>query len=174
MKLSINKWCALGFLFTVGVGTLLHFVYEWSGKMALVAPFSNVNESTWEHMKLLFYPAFLFSIIQSFFFEPRKDYWFIKLKGTLLGLVLIPVIFYLFNGIIGESNDVINIAIFVISVLATYLYEAKLFKDKNPIYMTNRNGVIAFLIVAILFGIFTFYTPELGIFLDPTTNTYGM
>ena len=116
MKLSINKWCALGFLFTVGVGTLLHFVYEWSGKMALVAPFSNVNESTWEHMKLLFYPAFLFAIIQSFFFEPRKDYWFIKLKGTLLGLVLIPVIFYLFNGIIGESNDVINIAIFVISV----------------------------------------------------------
>jgi putative Mn2+ efflux pump MntP len=40
--------------------------------------------------------------------------------------------------------------------------------------MINRNGVIAFLVIAILFGVFTFITPELGIFLDPTTNTYGM
>ena len=174
MKLSINKWCVLGFLFTVGVGSLLHFVYEWSGKMAIVAPFSNVNESTWEHMKLLFYPAFFFAIIQSFFFKDRKDYWYIKLKGTLLGLVLIPVIFYLFNGIIGESNDVINIMIFVISVLGIYLYEAKAFKEEKQIYMVNRNGVIAFMVIAILFILFTFITPELGIFLDPTTNTYGM
>ena len=174
MKLSIHKWCVLGFLFTVGVGTLLHFAYEWSGEMAVVAPFSNVNESTWEHMKLLFYPTFLFAIIQSFFFKDRKDYWYIKLKGTLLGLVLIPVIFYLFNGIIGESNDVINIMIFVISVLATYIYEAKKFKEESQIYMVNRNGVIAFLVIAILFGVFTFITPELGIFLDPTTHTYGM
>ena len=174
MKLSINKWCVLGFLFTVGVGTLLHFVYEWSGKMTLVAPFSNVNESTWEHMKLLFYPAFIFAVFQSFFFKERKDYWYIKLKGTIFGLVLIPVIFYLFNGIIGKSNDVINIMIFVISVLATYMYEARLFKEENPIYMINRNGLIAFMVIAVLFGIFTFITPELGIFLDPTTNTYGM
>ena len=173
MKLSINKWCTLGFLFTVGVGTLLHFVYEWSDKMALVGIFSNVNESTWEHMKLLFFPTLIFAVIQSFFFKERKDYWYIKLKGTIFGLVLIPVIFYLFNGIVGKSNDVINIMIFVISVLATYMYEARLFKEENPIYMINRNGLIAFLVVAILFAIFTFITPELGIFLDSTTNTYG-
>ena len=64
--------------------------------------------------------------------------------------------------------------IFVISVLATYIYEAKLFKEENQIYMINRNGVIAFLVITILFVVFTFITPELGIFLDPTTNTYGM
>ena len=141
--------------------------------MALVGIFSNVNESTWEHMKLLFFPTLIFAIIQSFFFKERKDYWYIKLKGTIFGLVLIPAIFYLFNGIVGKSNDVINIMIFVISVLATYMYEARLFKEENPIYMINRNGLIAFLVVAILFAIFTFITPELGIFLDSTTNTYG-
>ena len=75
MKQNIKKWQFVGFLFTVGVGTLLHFVYEWSGKMVLVAPFSNVNESTWEHMKLLFYPALLFAVIESFFFKDKKDFW---------------------------------------------------------------------------------------------------
>ncbi len=174
MKLSINKWCVLGFLFTVAGGTLLQFMYEWSGKADVVAPFSNVNESTWEHMKLLFYPTFLFAIIQIFFFGNRKDYWYIKLKGTILGLALIPGIFYLFNGIIGPSNDVINIMIFVISVLAVYIYEARLFKEENQIYMVNRNAIIAFFVIAILFGVFTFVTPELGIFLDPTSNTYGI
>ena len=173
MKLSVNKWLFIGFVFTVAFGTLLHFIYEWSDKMALVAPFSNVNESTWEHMKLLFFPTFIFAIIQSFFFKDRKDYWYIKLKGTLLGLILIPVLYYLFNGIIGKSPDWINIIIFIISVAAVYIYESKLFKENKQMYMTNRNAIIAFCLVAIMFGIFTFYTPEMGIFLDPTTNTYG-
>ena len=63
-KIKILEIC--GFIFTTSLGTLLHFMYEWSGKNSLVALFSNVNESTWEHLKLLFYPAFIFAIIQSF------------------------------------------------------------------------------------------------------------
>ena len=35
------------------LGTLLHFTYRWSGRNPLIAP---VNESVWEHMKLLFFP----------------------------------------------------------------------------------------------------------------------
>ena len=174
MKNNINKWQFFGFLFTVLGGTLLHFVYDWSAKMALVAPFSNVNESTWEHMKLLFFPTFIFAIIQSYFFKERNDFWSIKLKGTLLGLILIPVIYSLFNGIIGKSPDWINITIFVVSVAATYIYETKLFKEYKEKHLTNRTAVFIFILIAILFGVFTFYTPELAIFLDHTTNKYGI
>ena len=35
-------------------GVLLHFAYEWSGNNPLVGAFSAVNESTWEHLKLIF------------------------------------------------------------------------------------------------------------------------
>ena len=174
MKQNIKKWQFVGFLFTVGVGTLLHFVYEWSGKMVLVAPFSNVNESTWEHMKLLFYPALLFAVIESFFFKDRRDFWSIKLKGILLGLILIPVIYFLFNGIIGESADWVNIAIFVISVIAMYAYETSKFKEIQEEHISNRKAIMFLVLIMVLFGVFTFYTPSLGIFLDPTTNTYGI
>lgn len=174
MKYNINKWQFAGFFVVTLGGTLLHFLYEWSDKMALVAPFSNVNESTWEHMKLLFFPALAFAIVESFFFKDKKDFWSIKLKGTILGLILIPVIFTLFNGIIGKSPDWINIVIFVVSVAATFIYETKLFKENKEDFMSNRRSVMLFLVIAILFGVFTFYTPSLEIFLDPTNNTYGI
>ena len=50
-------WALAGFLFTGALGSLLHFTYEWSGGL-LTAAFSADNESTWEHMKLLFVPLF--------------------------------------------------------------------------------------------------------------------
>ena len=115
MKRTIGLWQLMGFAVTSLGGTLLHFLYDWLNKSALVAPFSGVNESTWEHMKLLFWPMFIYSIVQSFFCKDRKDFWCIKLRGILLGLILIPIIFYTYNGVIGRSPDWINIAIFFIS-----------------------------------------------------------
>ena len=52
-------WQKIGFFFTVVFGVLLHFLYEWSYNSVWIAPFSGVNESTWEHMKLLFFPMFI-------------------------------------------------------------------------------------------------------------------
>ena len=62
MKRSLSIWQFAGFTFTAVLGTLLHFLYEWT-QMIAFAPFSAVNESTWEHMKLLFIPMFLLAII---------------------------------------------------------------------------------------------------------------
>lgn len=51
--------------YTVLLGSLLHFVYGWSGSNVFAAGFSAVNESTWEHMKLLFFPVFLLTLLQT-------------------------------------------------------------------------------------------------------------
>ena len=54
IKEFYKKYVVIGF-FVVGIlGTLFHFVYDWSGQMWFVGLFVPVNESTWEHMKLLF------------------------------------------------------------------------------------------------------------------------
>ena len=52
MQKRLLRWELIGFAFTGAVGTLLHFVYEWTGGDPLIAAFCAVNESTWEHMKL--------------------------------------------------------------------------------------------------------------------------
>ena len=71
MKRLIGQWQLLGFAVTALGGTLLHFLYEWLGDAVWIAPLSGVNESTWEHMKLLFWPMLLFAAVQYFLFRDR-------------------------------------------------------------------------------------------------------
>ena len=174
MKKTIGLWQLMGFAVTSLGGTLLHFLYDWTGKSLLIAPFSGVNESTWEHMKLLFWPMFLFSVVQSFSFKDREDFWCVKLKGMLLGLSLIPILFYTYNGAIGKSPDWLNIAIFFISAAIAYIYETRQFNNKSTICGYKRLSIAILLIIAAMFTVFTFSTPEIGIFKDPLTGSYGI
>ena len=174
MKRSMGLWQLMGFAVTSLGGTILHFLYDWLGGARWIAPFSGVNESTWEHMKLLFWPMFIFAIVQSFFFKEREDFWGVKLRGTLLGIILIPVIFYTYNGVIGRSPDWLNIAIFFISAAIAYIYEARLFAAEKMRPRSPKFAISALSAVALLFVVFTFLTPEIGIFKDPLTGTYGI
>ncbi len=174
MKRSIGLWQLMGFAVTSLGGTVLHFLYDWSGKIVWIAPFSGVNESTWEHMKLLFWPMFIYTIVQSFFFKDKTDFWCVKLGGIMLGLILIPVLFYTYNGVIGSSPDWINIAIFFISAAIAYICETRQFKNGTAACKNPRLAIFLLCGTAVLFMIFTFVTPEIGIFKDPLTNTYGV
>ncbi len=173
MKRSIGLWQLMGFAITSLGGTLLHFLYDWI-EASWIAPFSGVNESTWEHMKLLFWPMFLFAIVQGFFFRDRKNFWSIKSKGILFGLLLIPVIFYTYNGVIGTSPDWINIAIFFVAAAAAYVYETRAFRKESVLCTSSLSARFVLCVMAVLFIIFTFIPPELGIFKDPLTGSYGI
>ena len=171
-SIGISQW--IGFGVTAAGGTLLHFLYDWLGEAVWIAPFSGINESTWEHMKLLFWPMFIFAIVQGRFFGERRDFWCVKLRGMIVGLGLIPIIFYTYNGAIGKSPDWLNIAIFFISAAAAYIYEARLFKSERVKCRAPWLAFAALAAIGLLFVIFTFRTPELGIFLDPITGVYGI
>ena len=174
MKRSIGLWQLMGFAVTALGGTLLHFLYDWLGQAAWIAPFSGVNESTWEHMKLLFWPMLAFATVQHLYFKQREDFWCIKLRGILLGLGLIPTLFYTYNGVIGKSPDWLNIAIFFISAAAAYLYETRHFNNA-PLPCKHPRRALALLCgIAALFVVCTFHPPAQGIFQDPLTGTYGI
>ena len=174
MKRSIGLWQLMGFAITSLVGTILHFLYDWLGNSVWIASFSGVNESTWEHMKLLFWPMFIYAIAQSFFFKDRKDFWCVKLKGILLGLLLIPVIFYTYNGVIGKSPDWFNILIFFVSAAISYIYETRQFKNGSTVCKNPKASITLLLVIAAMFVLFTFRTPMINVFKDPLTGNYGI
>ena len=97
-----------------------------------------------------------------------------KLKGTLIGLALIPTLFFTYNGVIGRSPDWINIVIFFISAAIVFICETRLFNTENPSCRYRKPAFGALCLIGLLFVIFTFATPELGIFLDPLTGDYGI
>ena len=174
MKRSVWIYELLGFTFTVLGGTMLHFLYEWLGEPMWIAPFSGVNESTFEHMKLMFWPMMIFAVAESFFFKERKDFWCIKLRGILLGLILIPIIFYTYNGVIAKSPDWVNIAIFFISAAVAFAYENRLLNSERAVCEKRKLSISILFIISLLFIIFSFVTPKLEIFRDPISSSYGI
>ena len=174
MKQRSILWQAAGFALVTFGGTILHFLYDWTSKSILVSPFSGVNESTWEHMKLPFWPLFLFALVQRLFFRNQENYWCVKLAEILLGLVLIPVLFYTYNGVFGKSPDWINIAIFYISALLVFLFDWLAFKKDRLQCKHPWPAFATICLIGVLFVAFTFATPQIPLFQDPLTGTYGI
>lgn len=163
-----------GFVFTSVAGVLLHFLYDWTGESVLAAPFSAVNESTWEHMKLLFYPIFIFSFIEYKFIGNEYDnIWCATLFGAIAGLVAIPVLYYVSTGAFGIRADWFNVAIFFIAAGIAYYVEAQILKNDID-FCTQTVGFAALCVIALMFVVMTFVTPKLPLFKDPITGNYGI
>lgn len=172
-KFSVKRLFILGFILVSIAGTLFHFLYGWTGQNALVGLFTPVSESTWEHMKLLFFPMLLFTIPTIWIINPDCPHLTANLLwGNLIGTAIIPVLFYTYSGILGYHLPPVDIAIFFIAVLAAFLIAYKLCKKTKN--MSERQssiylGVSAILtlLFALAFIRFTYHVPEFGIFKEP-------
>ena len=125
-------------------------------------------------MKLLFWPLFFFSFIQRLFFKAQGNYWCVKLEEVLLGLALIPVLFYSYNGVFGKSPDWVNIAIFYVTAALVFSFERRAFKKSQQQCNYPWLAVGAICLIGALFVVFTFAPPQIPLFRDPLTGIYGI
>ena len=172
MKRSLFLWCFGGFTFSTALGTLLHFLYSWTN-LLVFAPISAVNESTWEHIKILFFPMLIFGVFQSFFYAEYQGFWWIKFIGVFVSIITMPILFYTVNGAIGKTPDFINIFIFFISAGIGYFIEGILLKN-NLVLPLKFIPIITLFLIGIFFVYFTFFPLKIPLFLDPLSNTYGI
>lgn len=174
MKVSLKLWQIGGFLFTGIAGVLLHFLYDWTNQSIFFAPFSAVNESIWEHMKILFFPMFLFALIEyKFIGNDFENFWCAKFIGIITGLLIIPILYYTYTGVLGVNKDWFNIVIFFIAAGVAYLFECLILNNK----FFCKSPMIAFVVlclIAVIFVIMTFVQPKIPLFRDMTTGKYGI
>ena len=176
MRRRLFFWELAGFFWTVTAGTLLHFVYEWSGGNLIAAAFSGVNESTWEHMKLLFFPILFFTMIQLCVMAGHDPHLLaVRAVSALTGLLLIPVLFYTYTGVLGYYISWVNIGIFVLAALGAFLLDFRLLRRGrlNAPWMQVA-GLLVLWGLAFLFVWCTFYPPELALWRDPVTGQFGI
>ena len=144
--------------------------------MAWVGTFSAVNESTFEHLKLLVTPLLLFGIIgwirhHSHFQNIFPALLFAILAGTLA----ITAFFYTYTGIIGTNFLVLDIFSFILGVFVSfYVIFHTIASDRFTSTGWNVFAVIAILVIAASMVFFTFYPPQIAFFKDPLTKTFGM
>lgn len=165
-KKSILRLEVISTIFIMISGVILHFVYEWSGNNILVGILTPINESVWEHLKLLFFPM-LVTLIIGYFYEGKdyENYICAKTLGIISSMIFIVISFYTYSGIIGTNIDFINIALFFVAVLlGQYISYKNIFSNKS----CNLKTATTFLIVvALLFVYFTFSPPNIGLFKAP-------
>lgn len=162
-----------GILFTISAGTALHFLFDWSGRLILAALIAPVNESVWEHLKLLFFPFLLFSALEALIRRPGPAFYAAGTFGILAGLA-IPVLFYTFTGVTGIHALWADILIFLISVVLTFSLrfslEKRIRSSRTALFLSFSVQIL----LVLLFFLLTFLPPALPLFQDPMTGGYGM
>ena len=172
-KKSILIFQIVSIIFVIISGTILHFTYQWSDNNLLVGAFSAVNESTWEHLKLLFFPMFI-TIILGYFYIGKSIPNFIcsKTIGIIIAILFTITFFYTYTGILGTNFAFLNILTFIVSVI---LGEYIAYRIIISNFSCNNKIAIIFLIILFLcFVIFTYFTPRIGLFKDPVHGIYGI
>jgi len=175
MKKNILIWELAGIIFIVVLGSVLHFAFEWSGRWTPIAPIAAVNESVWEHLKLGFWPALAYSILEySRLRKSANNLGFAKTLGIYLIPITIVLLYYSYTAILGQGLLIVDILIFVEAVIVGQLVSYNLLVTSPLPKRLNRFAPIALVILAIIFVLFTFYPPQLPIFRDSVTGAYGI
>lgn len=170
---QIRKWQIWGSIITVIAGSLLHFVYGWSGENKIVALFGAVNESTWEHLKMAFWPTFLFSIVEwQFWGRGTKNYC----AASAIRLASMPfVILGLYYGwqLFFPESLIWDISIFVLAIFTGYYLGYRILRAKRNYNAEIMSSVFIVILLAV-FSTFTYFAPESILTKDPATGGYGI
>ncbi len=163
-----------GAFFVIVLGSLMHFVYQWSGSNTIVGLFAPVNESVWEHLKLAFFPIMFYGIYEAFSLKNWSEVLYAKAAEVYLAMSFIISGFYIYTAFAGESILVVDILLFCFAIImgkwGSYIVLSKGEAQGQPIIIP-----IFFLAVAMAgFFVFTFNTPEIPLFLDANSGSYGI
>ena len=170
---NLIKFQIFSAIFVIILGTILHFTYTWSGNNSIVGLFSAVNESTWEHLKLLFFSMLITTITGYFIFKDTfSNFLCSKTIGIIITMLFTVMFFYTYTGIIGTDYTFLNILTFILSVIIGE-YVSYMLTINN--FTFNKIFCISILIIlTVLFFVFTFNSPKINLFKDPLTNIYGI
>lgn len=156
------------------LGTLLHFTYETSNENVIVGIFSAVNESVWEHLKLIVIPMLIVSIYEYKFLKDNNNFFFSMLIRILVGMGSIVLIYNLGNLVFGRNIDIINISSYYISIFIAQIIWYILMLKISIAQIINNISLVIMWVIILLFVVFTFIPPRIELFKDNTNNTYGI
>lgn len=173
-----NPWLIFGLetLAITVIGSLLHFTYEWSHENKIVAIFSAVNESTWEHIKLALSGIFACTLVDIWFLGNNPNYWFARSLSFLVPVIVIPVLFYGYRSLkcVKKSILAIDILIFVIAAaLSSAVFVWGLGTGKLGVMGTTVSIVISVMILTAYLLLTKFPLHNNFLFEDPITHEYG-
>lgn len=174
-----EKWILLGIPVLTIAGSLMHFLYDWTGKLTVVGIFAPVNESIWEHLKLTFWPMVLWWFAWYFIsgrkYAVSREKWFPSAAASIIACPLVILaFFYTYTGAFGIESLALDIFSMILGItlgqfLALHIYVYSAFNR-----FAVCTSVILLIFLAAAFTLFTFAPPHIPLFLDGPTLSYGI
>ncbi len=151
-----------------------HFLYDWFPN-SIFSIFFPVNESVWEHMKLLYTPIIFYGVIDYYLLTKYN----IKFNNFLFALFIsaiisIPIYLTIYLPIyykFGE-NFFISISILLIVIIISQIINYYIQK-RNNIHL-EIISCISIIITFIVFGYLTYYPIKTDLFYDKENKLYGI
>lgn len=157
------------------MGSLLHFTYKKSGNNFFVGLFTPINESVFEHLKLVIFPIIIFSIFFYFFTEKRfNNIFFISFISICIACFSVIFINYLGNCLFQRHIPIYSILNYLISMFIGFAF---ILSCVNSVYFNDKftNVFLLGIILNILLIIITFYftisPPILPLFTPPNEKS---
>jgi hypothetical protein len=174
LRRKIFLFHIVGVIFTIFLGSFLHFIYELSGFFKPVALIGAVNESTWEHLKIGFWPAFFFAIIEYFVYgKKNKNFCFAKAINLYTIPIVITLLFYGYTSFM-DHNLFLDIFIFVFSIIVAYVLSYNILVSQKEFSKYKTLSIILIMVGIIAFSLLSYFPLENFLFLDPATGLYGI
>lgn len=172
--MTLKKIKIINVVFLFLLSFLWHFMYNWfpNNLFALVFP---VNESIWEHMKIIYYCLLLRSVLEFVLCKKNNikinNFYIEAMIKSLLGVIFYLIIFIPLYLWLGESM-IISIGLMLVTyVFMEYIgYKILVSEELN----INILPVIIIVLGCIMFVILTFYPLHNFLFFDEVKFGYGI
>ncbi len=159
------------------LGTLFHFLYDLTGQIPFIALISAVNESIWEHGKMVVLPPILFWVLfylsEGEKYAIEKNKWFTAALGSVITMIItIPMLYYFYTQAFGVELLWVDISILLLANIFGQLIGLHLYRYAKGIkwYVS----VMLLCLIILVFAIFTYNPPHLPIFMDSETGLFGI
>lgn len=164
---QLKQYTAAGIFFVLIAGTLLHFLYDWTNNNRIAGLFAPVNESVWEHMKLLFFPMLIYSLVMAHHLKTSCPYVSSALCfGMLAGTLGIPLLYYAYTSVLGRNIFFLDLAIFVLcTIIAFFLAYSFTLSCRVQPYAPFLYCLVCVLLLC--FIVFSYHPPDLFLFSKP-------
>ena len=160
-----------GTIFTAGLGGLFHFLYKLSGNILLLGMFVPVNESVWEHLKLVFLPMLLWCALVSWVGRRSINFLYVCMSAVLHVMAFIVAAFYIFLAVFGKDSIIFDLTIYALGMLyAVALGEY----SYSPGSSHDTAALVLVVALLTLFPACTLYPPRLEPWRDSETGGYGI
>ena len=161
----------IGVFIILLVGGPLHFVYEWMGENRVVASVAPINESIWEHLKLVYWPILLYWLAGYILFKKRRNLsakrWFQAMAlGITLSMVSIVVWYYTWKGAFSIEATWVNFSS-LLGVPLAQLIAIHVYRVVKPRWIYFIPGVLVVLSLGFMLVYFTYYPTSYPLFISP-------